>query len=52
MAHAGAATLCRLVLLYTFAMATRECDCGIIIRAHPNAMGELRRHQKHCILRE
>ena len=37
MTHVGAATLCRLVLLYTFTMATKECECGMIIRDHPNA---------------
>ena len=34
----GCATLCRPVLLYNCVIATKECECGMIIRDHPNAI--------------
>ena len=38
MTHGGAATLRGPVLLCNFVMATEECERGMIIRGHPNAI--------------
>ena len=48
MTHGGAATLCRPVLLYNLVMATKECECGMMVTS---AIREHRRHQKpHSLL--